>query len=179
MDEEILSREELRGIKDQFLKYIELAKNLISDNKLDGATVISWMKCPYEVLMVEDEELRKIAGLLHLSTQILINNKILSASLQPTSEQRMLYDIVGYSDSEVILAKQHNGYTLKYYYDIIKQEVTKVDISDALSKMGIDDMKKFLSTDEGLDLINQYQKDFPDQPLFGENGLMNLYKDCI
>lgn len=177
MDEEIFSREELSGIKVQFLKYIELAKNLIIKNKLDGDTVISWMRCPYEILMVEDEELRKIAGLLYLTTQILTNNKILPVNLQPTMQMR--YDIVGYSDKEVILAKEHNGYTLKYYYDVIKQEVTRVDISDALNKMGIDDMKKFLSTDEGLDLINQYQKDFPEQPLFGENGLMNLYKDSI
>jgi len=55
----------------------------------------------------------------------------------------------------------------------------KVDISDALNKMGITNLGKFLSTDEGLDIINQYQRDFPERSLFGEDGLLNLYKDSL
>lgn len=168
MDEEILSREELRGIKDQFLKYLEIAKDLTFEGM-----VITWMQNPYSVLSEEDEEVRRVAGLIHITTQLLIKHGILNATLQPK------YMKIGERGAEIIYCRQHNGYSINYHWDVIKQEVTKVDISDALSKMGIDDMKKFLSTDEGLDLINQYQKDFPDQPLFGENGLMNLYKDFI
>ena len=168
MNEERVSKEELKQMVGQFKKYTEIAKGLA-----DEGMIITWMQNPYSVLSEENEEVMKIAALLHIVTQLLIKHDILPENLQPK------YLKIREERSEVIYCRQHNGYSINYHWDVSKQEVTKVDISDALKKMGITNLEKFLSTDEGLDIINQYHLDFPDRHLFGEDGLMNLYKDSL
>ena len=167
-NDDLVTREELKGIADQFRRYLEIAKDLTFEGM-----IITWMQNPYSVLTEEDEEVRRVAGLLHITTQLLIKHDVLPANLKPK------YVKIGEEGSEVIYCRQHNGYSINYHWDVHKQEVVKVDISDALNKMGITNLGKFLSTDEGLDIINQYQRDFPERSLFGEDGLLNLYKDSL
>lgn len=162
---EKVSKEELKQIADQFRKYLEIAKGLA-----DEGMIITWMENPYSVLSEETEEVMRVAGIIHITTQLLIKHGILSANLQPKFLK------TGKTGTEVIYCRKHNGYLINYHWDVLKQEVTKVDISDALKKMNITNLSMFLSTDEGLDIINQYQRDFPERPLFGEGGLLNLYK---
>ena len=167
-NDDLVTREELKGIADQFRRYLEIAKDLTFEGM-----IITWMQNPYSVLAEEDEEVRRVAGLIHITTQLLIKHGILNATLQPK------YMKIGERGTEIIYCRQHNGYSINYHWDVIKQDVTKVDISDALRKMGITNLEHFLSTDEGLDIINQYQRDFPERPLFGENGLLKLYKGSM
>jgi len=75
---EIVTKEELKVIADQFREYLDIAKNLA-----DEGMVITWMQNPYSVLYEEDEEVRRVAGLLHITTQLLIKHGVLPG--QPES----------------------------------------------------------------------------------------------
>lgn len=65
----------------------------------------------------------------------------------------------------------YTSYFEGYPITFIKNKFTKevhINADDMVRALGIaGDFKEFLGTDEGLDLINRWNKEHPDMPFFG------------
>lgn len=57
----------------------------------------------------------------------------------------------------------------------MKQDKTTGEIffnaDDVCHILGVGSFDEFIGTDEGLDIINDFKKENPNMPVFGENGM--------
>ena len=68
-----------------------------------------------------------------------------------------------------------HGWILNLMLNKVTNEVY-FDANDVSRCLGLGEtIRDFLSTDDGLDTISEFKKEFPDRPIIGKNGmLMNI-----
>lgn len=74
---------------------------------------------------------------------------------------------IGQNQTSEVYEDNFEGHIVRFYKDKLSGEVS-INADDAIRAMGLsENLDTFLSSDTGLDAINDYNKEFPDKNFFG------------
>lgn len=65
--------------------------------------------------------------------------------------------------------------------NVMQDKVSKellFDADDVINSLGLgENVKQYFSTDKGLDFISEYKKEYPQKPIFGDDGFIQKIVD--
>ena len=121
---------------------------------------------PELALSQQNKELRQIALTIYTIFQVLKKREIIHFSTRCSERPFFLEE----TETHRIVHVLCNGADMRYIENKATGEC-EFDNSDVLRSFGINDVDEFLSSDEGLDIINDIMKEHPEIQLFGKGGL--------
>lgn len=71
---------------------------------------------------------------------------------------------------------QVEGHSIRVYKEKSTGEIT-YNGDDMVKTIGFNSVAEFLSSDVGLDAINQWKELYPDSPVFGRDGMMIISEE--
>ena len=77
-----------------------------------------------------------------------------------------------------IFEDNFQGTPVRFYRHKFSGAVT-INANDCAHVLGYDSMNEFLGTDDGLDSINNWKRDHPYKPVFGDNGSGAMFEEIL